>query len=281
VRSDGHIEVQEKPTEEQLLKVHSKAYLESLNSSYTVATITEIPIVAVLPNAIVWWRVLNPMLYATAGSIAGAYVAAIKGWAINLGGGFHHCSGTAGGGFCPFADITLAVVHLRIQLPAFRRVLIVDLDAHQGNGHERDFTHDVLVLKTVYIFDLYSSPNYPSDYDAKRAISCGYPLPYNTDDVTYMRILTKRLPESLEEFKPDIIYYNAGTDCLKGDPIGALGLSANCIIQRDEFVFENAFKRNTPIVMVLSGGYQQNNARVIADSIINLDKKFHIINTVP
>jgi len=159
--------------------------------------------------------------------------------------------------------------------------MIIDLDAHQGNGHERDFTHDVLVLKTVYIFDIYSCPNYPSDYDAKRAISYGHPLPYNTDDLTYMNILTKKLPESLDEFKPDIIYYNAGTDCLKGDPIGALGLSAKCIIQRDEFVFDNAFKRNIPIVMVLSGGYQQNNARVIADSIINLDKKFHIINTVP
>jgi len=86
------------------------------------------------------------------------------------------------------------------------------------------------------------------------------------------------LPESIEQFQPKIIYYNAGTDCLEGDPLGRLSVSREGVIARDEFVFQQAFDRHIPIVMVLSGGYQQSNARVIADSISNLHQKFNLLS---
>jgi len=265
-------------SDEDLLLVHTPEYLEWLDWSCYLTFALEVLCVMCFPSCLVRKLVLVPMLYATGGTIFAGEVALKCGWAINLSGGYHHAYSESGGGFCIYADISISIRKLQKNHPNVKKIMIIDLDAHQGNGHERDFMHDVLVLKTVYIFDLYSSPNYPSDYDAKRAISYGCPFPYNTNDATYMNILTTKLPESLNEFKPDIIYYNAGTDGLKGDPVGALGLSANCIIQRDQFVFEHAFKRNIPIVMVLSGGYQQNNARVIADSIINLDNTFHILS---
>lgn len=92
-----------------------------------------------------------------------------------------------------------------------------------------------------------------------------------TDD--YLRILQRALVEAMNEFgRPDMILYNAGTDCLVGDPLGALRISAEGIAKRDQLVFEAARSREDPIpiVMVTSGGYQRNNADVIADSILNL-----------
>ena len=96
-----------------------------------------------------------------------AYIAMQRGWAINIGGGFHHCSATRGGGFCAYADITLAIKHLFLNPNAEgkpRKAMIVDLDAHQGNGHERDFMED----DNVYIMDVYNRDIYPHDGFAKR-----------------------------------------------------------------------------------------------------------------
>ena len=95
-----------------------------------------------------------------------------RGWAINLGGGFHHCCAEKGGGFCAYADITLAIRFLQRLLPdsapathqVARKAMIIDLDAHQGNGHERDFMND----KSVYILDIYNRGIYPHDGFAKR-----------------------------------------------------------------------------------------------------------------
>ena len=84
-------------------------------------------------------------------------------WAINIGGGFHHCSGEMGGGFCAFADISIALTFLFENDPKVTKAMIVDLDAHQGNGHERDFMAD----DRVYILDVYNKDIYPRDSYAK------------------------------------------------------------------------------------------------------------------
>ena len=80
----------------------------------------------------------------------------------------------------------------------------------------------------------------------------------------------------ISEFKPDIIIYNAGTDCMIGDPLGGLNITPQGIIDRDECVFRHAFSTRIPIVTLLSGGYQYSNAPVIADSIENLFRKFNL-----
>lgn len=145
--------------------------------------------------------------------------------------------------------------------------MIIDLDAHQGNGHERDFTGD----DRVYIFDMYNGYIYPNDSRAKRGISKRIELtPYTSDDV-YLELLGSSLKDSLNKFQPDLILYNAGTDCLTGDPLGALDITPDGIRRRDEIVF--TIRDKIPIVMVTSGGYQRNNARIIADSILNLRHK--------
>ncbi|XP_052287071.1 histone deacetylase 11-like isoform X2 [Dreissena polymorpha] len=268
-------------SEEDLLVVHSKKYIDSLKLtsivegtvlkewSINVAGIAEVPPVALLPNFIVQRKLLRPFRYQTGGTILASKLAMERGWGINIGGGFHHCSSDRGGGFCAYADITLAVKFLFSHCPNVKRAMIVDLDAHQGNGHERDFMDD----DRVYIMDVYNRGIYPHDGYAKKAIKKKVELQSFTEDEDYLKLVADNLTEALSEFTPDVIVYNAGTDILEGDPLGHLNISAKGILKRDEIVFEHAIKRKIPIVMVTSGGYQRSTGQIIADSILNLKER--------
>ncbi|XP_062608277.1 histone deacetylase 11-like isoform X1 [Saccostrea cucullata] len=263
-------------TERDLLVVHTKGYINNLKLSsiiegadewsINVAAITEVPPVAFLPNFIVQRKVLRPFRYQTGGTILAGKLAQERGWAINIGGGFHHCSADRGGGFCAYADITLSIKFMFDRLEGIAKILIIDLDAHQGNGHERDFMND----ERVYIMDVYNRGIYPHDGFAKRAIKRKVELSHFTDDTTYLALVDRHTSEALEEFQPDAVIYNAGTDILEGDPLGNLSISAQGIIERDRLVFSHVRSRNIPIFMVTSGGYQRSTARIIADSILNL-----------
>lgn len=253
-------------TEEDLLVVHTRRYLNKLKWSYVVATITEIPPLVLLPNFLVQRRVLKPLRTQTGGTIMAGKLAIERGWAINVGGGFHHCSGDKGGGFCAYADITLAIKFLFERVEGISKATIIDLDAHQGNGHERDFIDD----KRVYIMDVYNRHIYPGDAMAKRAIKRRIELDWGTEDKEYLEKVETHVKGALNEVTPDVIVYNAGTDILDGDPLGGLSISPQGIIKRDEIVFSIARSRSIPILMVTSGGYQKRTARIIADSILNL-----------
>uniref|UniRef100_A0A8D0FDM0 Histone deacetylase 11 n=1 Tax=Strix occidentalis caurina TaxID=311401 RepID=A0A8D0FDM0_STROC len=173
-------------------------------------------------------------------------------------------------------DEDLLVAHTRRYLNKlkflFERVqgvskaTIIDLDAHQGNGHERDFMDD----HRVYIMDAYNRYIYPGDGFAKRAIKRKVELEWGTEDTEYLQKVHTHVEGALNELKPDIIVYNAGTDILDGDPLGGLAISPQGIVKRDEVVFKAARSRRIPILMVTSGGYQKRTARIIADSILNL-----------
>ncbi|XP_069795903.1 histone deacetylase 11 isoform X2 [Narcine bancroftii] len=160
--------------EDDLLVVHSKRYLNKLKWSFIVATITEILPVAFLPNFIIQRKVLRPFRTQTGGTIMAGKLAIERGWAINVGGGFHHCSSDQGGGFCIYADITLAIKFLFERVEGVSKAMIIDLDAHQGNGHERDFMDD----NRVYIMDVFNRYIYPGDGFAKppsRQLQLKYP----------------------------------------------------------------------------------------------------------
>ncbi|XP_065264570.1 histone deacetylase 11 [Emys orbicularis] len=262
-------------TEEDLLVVHTRRYLNKLKNhilegfqewSFVVATITEIPPVLFLPNFLVQRKVLKPLRTQTGGTIMAGKLAIDRGWAINVGGGFHHCSSDKGGGFCAYADITLAIKFLFERVEGVSKAAIIDLDAHQGNGHERDFMDD----HRVYIMDVYNRYIYPGDGFAKRAIKRKVELDWGTEDTEYLQKVQTHVEGALNESRPDIIIYNAGTDILDGDPLGGLAISPQGIVKRDEAVFRAARSHRIPILMVTSGGYQKRTARIIADSILNL-----------
>ncbi|VDK76549.1 unnamed protein product [Onchocerca ochengi] len=238
---------------DDLRVVHSSVYLSSLRCPCYVAKIVEVAPVAFIPPC---------------GTILAAKLALTSGWAINIGGGFHHASRSEGGGFCIYADITLALTFLFIN-QLISKAVIVDLDAHQGNGHENDFSGD----SRVYIMDMFNNRIYPNDLRARRSIRRSVHLRIGIQDAEYLFLLSSNLEDVLSEFWPDIIVYNAGTDCLRGDPLGLLSISSKGIRKRDEIVFKMARDRHIPIVMLLSGGYMPNTHRVIAKSILNLYDK--------
>lgn len=255
-------------SKDDLLVVHSEKYLNSLKSSVTVASIVEVPPVAMLPNCLVKQKVLHPFRKQVGGSILAGKLAKERGWAINVGGGFHHCSAEKGGGFCVYADISLCIHFAFVRLN-ISRVMIIDLDAHQGNGHETDFAGD----NRVYILDMYNPEIYPFDFAARRYIDQKVEVVSGTSTQDYLQKLDKALEVAGNRFTPELVVYNAGTDILDGDPLGRLRISPDGIIKRDEKVFAFACDRNVPLVMLTSGGYMKSSARVIADSIINLTKK--------
>jgi len=262
-----------KISDEQLASIHTRSYLNSLQSSSTIAQIVGIPPVSLVPNSVLQRYLLDSMKYATGGTLLGAQLALKHGWAINLSGGYHHAKAHEDGGFCVYADIPLAIKHLRKKKPKLK-VLVVDLDAHQGNGHEDILKND----KRSFVFDMYSDQNYPYDLKVRKYIDFNFPLASNMGDKEYLKILKRELPKAVEKVKPHLIIYNAGTDILSMDPIGKLSISPRGVIERDAFVFSCAKEKKIPILMVLSGGYSSESAGVIGRSIENIIKKVLHVN---
>ncbi len=150
----------------------------------------------IVPNFLLRWRLLDPMLIATEGSILAACAAEKWKWAVNLGGGYHHASGNQGGGFCVYPDITLVVHYVRTRLGR-KRIMIIDMDAHQGNGHERDLMND----SDAYIVDFYNHDIYPKDEEAKPAIKKDVKITLQTTDEEYLESVLS-LEKDMDNFMP-------------------------------------------------------------------------------
>jgi len=253
-----------KITDTQLLSVHTQAYIHSLNTSSVVAKIAEVSMLSLIPNFILQERLLDPARYGTAGTILGANLALQYGWAINLSGGYHHTKADSSSGFGYYADVPLAVETLWEKFSDMK-VLIIDLDAHQGNGNESIFQDD----PRVFILDIYRSDNYPSDHAVKQYIDFDYPVEKVTEQ-EYLSIVKEAIPQAIESVQPDIIMYNAGTDIYEKDPLGKMHITREGIIQRDAFVFGQSRENAIPILMVLSGGYTPESAEIIGASIKNI-----------
>jgi histone deacetylase 11 len=259
-------------THQELREVHTPEYLASLekHTAREVAEIVGIPPLAKLPNWFVDRYVLAPMRRQAAGTLVAARLALKHGWAINLGGGFHHAKPASGEGFCVYGDIQLTAKRYLDEHPE-HKVMIVDLDAHRGNG----FAQALLDEPRVVIFDVYGGNNYPQhDRQLCDRIDFNFPLEIGrgtkVDDALYLGILKRSLGAAIEAAKPDFIIYNAGTDILVGDQLGGMKVSAHGVVARDAMVFQEALSRKIPIVMVTSGGYTDASSKVIADSIDNL-----------
>jgi len=254
-------------TPDELLTVHTPEYLNQLRSAHYVAGVIELPILAALPMFLIERFLLTPMRLAVAGTIQAAREALQGGLALNLAGGYHHASRDRGEGFCCYADINIAIALLRRSgaLVAGRdRVLIIDLDAHQGNGHERVAVGD----SDLYIFDMYNRDIYPRDQEARRRIDYEVPLPSGVDETIYLQQLRKHLPAALSAAgQPALAFYAAGTDIYEHDQLGGLCVSAEGIHARDRFVLDLLVGAGVPVVMMTSGGYSRDSYQHIAGSI--------------
>jgi histone deacetylase 11 len=249
-----------------LLKLHAPEYLDSLRNSQTLARILEVPIVARLARPMIDWRILKPMRLATGGTILACHLALEHGVAINLGGGFHHAAAAWGGGFCVYADAPLAATTLHSE-GRVEKVMVVDLDAHQGNGTAAIFRDwPWASILDVYQEDLFPARKEPEDYPM--------PLPAGTTGGEYLDVIRDALPSALDALRPDLVIFNAGSDPFIDDPLAGLGLTMSDLAERDLLVVTMLRERSIPVAMVLSGGYSTESWRIHTDGIEGILTRF-------
>jgi acetoin utilization deacetylase AcuC-like enzyme len=186
---------------------------------------------------------------AVQGTINAAFMALTDGVAANLAGGTHHAFPDRGEGFCVLNDVAVAVRVLQSACWA-RRILIVDLDVHQGNANAAFFAED----DSVFTFSMHGAKNYPFE---KPPSSLDVPLDDDTDDRSYLETLKTYLPDTLDAVDPDLVFYLGGIDVAADDRFGRTSLTREGLHARDGYVLEQIRERNLPVVLLLSGGYAE------------------------
>lgn len=184
---------------------------------------------------------------ATAGTLLAARLALETGLALNTAGGSHHAFAGFGAGFCVFNDVAVAASVLLAE-GSVHRVLVLDLDVHQGDGTAAIFRHDPRVV-TVSV---HCRTNFP----ARKQQSClDIALDPGTGDAAYLELLDSLLPTLLASHRPDLVFYNAGVDPHRDDRLGRLALSDTGLAARDRRVLETCARRRVPLACVIGGGY--------------------------
>ena len=198
---------------------------------------------------------------AVGGTILTAQLALKYGCACNTAGGTHHAFPSYGSGFCIFNDLAIAAKTLQ-QQGLVSKILIVDLDVHQGDGTAWIFRND----ESVFTFSMHCEANFPS---YKRTSDLDIPLPVGLDDDGYLQILAQHLPDLLTEVKPDLVLFDAGVDTHVGDRLGKLCLTNQGIYRRERLVLSTCLAAGYPVASVIGGGYDQNiSALVYRHSLI-------------
>ena len=184
--------------------------------------------------------------YATGGTIAAAHTALDAGYGSNLAGGTHHSFADRGEGFCVLNDVAVAIRALRAR-KLIQRAAIVDCDVHQGNGTATIFHGDT----DTFTFSMHGANNYPL-FKAQSTVDIE--LPDGTSDDAYLATLARHLPRVFTH-EPEIVFYLAGADPYEGDKLGRLKVSIDGLRERDAYVLRECYKREVPVVTVMSGGY--------------------------
>ena len=242
-------------SDETLKRAHSETYIQNIkNKTLDKNGVKKIgfPLVD---------SVIQRSLIATGGTVLASKLAINNGIACNTAGGSHHANFNEGAGYCVFNDVAVAAQYL-LDRGLAGRILIVDLDVHQGNGNSDIFKNN----KNVFTFSMHSKSNYP----AKKSISdLDVELEDNMEDKQYIKALKFYLNE-LNEENFDYVFYIAGVDIHHNDRLGKLKISDEGIKERDEIVTQNFFSKGIPLCGVLGGGYNKD-----FDKLVELHSFLH------
>ena len=229
-------------SDETLKRAHSEKYIKDIkNKTLDKNGVKKIgfPLVD---------SVVQRSLVATGGTVLAAKLSINNGLACNTAGGSHHANFDGGAGYCVFNDVAVATQYL-LDRELAKRILIIDLDVHQGNGNSDIFKNN----RNVFTFSMHSKSNYP----AKKSISdLDVELKDNIEDLEYIKLLKIYLSQ-LNKENFDFVFYIAGVDIHFNDRLGKLKVSDEGIRSRDEIVIENFFSKNIPLCGVLGGGYNK------------------------
>ena len=194
-------------------------------------------------------------LHIANGTLQCAYYAMQHGIAMNIAGGTHHSFRSHGEGFCVFNDIAIAANAL-LHARKVKKILVVDLDVHQGNGTAHLFQQE----QRVFTFSMHGAKNYPT---RKEQSNLDIGLPDGTPDGPYLDILKNILPQLFDRIQPDIVFYLSGVDVLSSDKLGRLGLSIGGCKERDRIVLDTCKKNGVPVAVSMGGGYSERIAHII------------------
>jgi acetoin utilization deacetylase AcuC-like enzyme len=189
----------------------------------------------------------NRTCVAVGGTILTAQLALSHGLACNTAGGTHHAFPSYGSGFCIFNDLAIACRVLQ-QQRLVKKILIVDLDVHQGDGTAFIFQND----DSVFTFSMHCEVNFPG---TKQKSDLDVPLPVGMEDDAYLQTLAKYLPDLLSDIKPDLVFYDAGVDPHIGDRLGKLALTDTGLFRREMQVLSTCVSAGYPVACVIGGGY--------------------------
>ena len=170
-----------------------------------------------------------------------------NGIAMNIAGGTHHAYTNRGEAFCMLNDQAIGAHYLQAKNLA-KKILIIDLDVHQGNGTAEIFRHD----DSVYTFSMHGAGNYPFK---KEKSDLDIPLKKGTGNSEYLSILKETFPKLIDSHKPDFIFYLCGVDVIASDKLGTLALTVSGCKERDEFVLKTCHKLQIPVQCSMGGGY--------------------------
>ncbi len=230
-------------TLEQVTLCHDPAYVNAyLHGTLDVRTMRRI--------GFPWSeRLVQRTLTALGSTLRTAELAMEHGLSCSTAGGTHHAFRDFGSGYCIFNDLAVAATWVQ-QRGLAKRVLIVDLDVHQGDGTAA-ILQDNAALVT---FSMHCDANFPfhkqkSDFDVA--------LPAGMEDDAYLDLLAKWLPDLLTHVRPELVLYDAGVDPHTDDTLGKLALSDTGLLRRDRFVLESCIRRAIPVATVIGGGYSK------------------------
>lgn len=223
-----------------LLRAHDARYVEKVRTG-------DLDAAEQRRVGIPWSDILVNRIQATMGGAVKAMEAALEtGLSGQLAGGTHHAHRDFGAGFCLFNDFAIAALKA-IAEGWVKRVAVIDLDVHQGDGNSAILAHH----PDIFVFSMQGEGNFP----AKRVPSdLDVELAEGMEDTDYLRILADHLP-AVFDFKPDLVLYQAGVDPLKQDRLGRLALSHAGLMQRDRLVLSECRTRGIPVSMAIGGGY--------------------------
>ena len=233
----------EKLTENEILTTHTAEYWHKLKTQTLSAREARAIGFEMSPALVERGR------YIAHGTYECALYAQLHGVAMNIAGGTHHAFADHGEGFCVFNDVCIASNLLLLRGQA-KRVLVVDLDVHQGNGNASIMAGE----PRVFVFSMHGAKNYPfrkerSDLDIE--------LDNGAGDQEYLQALAKHLPRLIAEFAPDLIFYQSAVDVLATDKLGKLALTRAGCKARDAYVLAQARAHRIPVAIVMGGGYSE------------------------
>lgn len=189
------------------------------------------------------------------GTVQAALFALEYGVAMNIAGGTHHAFTNRGEGFCLLNDIAIAAHHL-LDKDLSKKVLVVDLDVHQGNGTAEIFQNE----PRVFTFSMHGASNYPMH---KEKSDLDVPLADGTTDEVYLKLLDHHLKSLMDSVEPDFVFFQSGVDVLATDKLGRLGMSIEGCKERDRMVLESCKNNQIPLVASMGGGYSQRIAHIV------------------